>query len=448
MIMTKKGNIVKRTKSSLTLLVIVLLAVSWVLAFSSMFVDREMIAQKALIKEADGYLEDKLYIRAAQNYLEALSEYKTEDNPVLEKRLVGIYQEAGMTEEYYELMESRVEAGTAEETEYMALADWYIENESIRNAISVLKSGIEKYGNDEMIHRREEIIYECGIREVNLPELKQPEENWIIPAFDGEKWGYVSDSGNVLLDFIYDDATPFCNGYAVVKLDGIYTLIDEAGYWNAVDKNGLDSVTDISASAIVGMKDGKARIYSRTFQELSKEAFDAVYMNDNGLYVVCKEGKWAILDEDLKPVTDYLYKDVAVNSRGQVFYGNYAIVKDEAGYFLIDETGKAQYETRFAGAKGLEGGLYAVMNENDQWGFADENAELVIDYQYVDAYSFSCKLAAVEYAGEWGYVNQYNDMIIEPQFAAGYPFVEGTAMTENGQGSFEILTLKYFEEFD
>lgn len=448
MIMTKKGNIVKRTKSSLTLLVIVLLAVSWIITFSSMFVDKEALAQAALIEEADGYLEEKLYIRAVHNYQEALSKYKTENNLALEKRLVEIYFEAGMTEEYYELIETRTESGTAEAEEYLALADWYIENESIRNAISVLKSGIEKYGSDEMIHRREDIIYECGVREVNLPKLRQPEENWIIPAFDGEKWGYVSDSGNVLLEFIYEDATPFCNGYAVVKLDGIYTLIDEVGYWNAVDKNGLDSVTDISASAIVGIKDGKARIYSRTFQELSKEAFDAVYLNDNGLYVVCKEGKWAILDEDLKPVTDYLYTDVAVNSRGKVFYGNYAIVKDETGYFLIDETGKEQYETRFAGAKGLEGGLYAVMNENEQWGFADENAELVIDYQYVDACSFSCKLAAVEYAGEWGYINQYNDMIIEPQFAAGYPFLEGIAMTENGQGSFEILTLKYFEELD
>lgn len=445
--MAKKGNIVKKTKENLITLTVVFTVIAWGMTLSMILIDREALAQEELIKEAAGYLEEKLYIRAVQNYQEALNKYDTEHNLELEKQLAELYLEAGMTEEYYELLESRTESGTATEEEYQALATYYLENENTRTALAVLNSGIEKYENKKMIEQREAIIYEHAIREIPVSELKQSKENSIIPAFDGEKWGYLSNSGSVLLDFNYEEATPFCAGYAVVKLQGVYTLIDEEGYWNAIDRNGLDSVTAVSDSAIIGIKDGQAGIYSRTFQKLSEETYDTVYMNDNGLYVVCKDGKWSILSENLKPITEDVYTDVAVNSFGQVFYGNYAIVKDEKGYFLIDEKGKAQYESRFVGAKGLEGGFYAVMNENNLWGFADERADLVIDYQYVDAYSFSGSLAAVQYGGEWGYINRYNTMIIEPQYQAVYPFVADTSIVRNGQGRFEILTLKYFEEF-
>ena len=445
--MAKKGNIVKRTKSDIILLVIVLLAVSWVCVLINLGVDKEKKEQNALIETAKVYLEDKLYIRAVNNYKKALSNYNTENNAILEDELVALYLEAGMMDDYYELIEERIEKGTAAETEYLILADRYIEDERYTKAIPILQSGIEQYENEQMIEKREEIIYENRIRTVNLPELKQPAENWIVPAFDGQKWGYITNSGSVMLDFIYEEATQFCDGYAVVKLDGVYTLIDENGYWNAIDKIGLESVTDISSSAIVGRKDGKYQIYSRTFQLLSEESFDAVYMNENGLYVVQRDGKWAILSSELKNVTDYIFTDVAVNSRGKIFTNNYAMVKDEKGYCLVDKKGEPLYENRFADAKGFEGGLCAVADAQGNWGFADGSGEMIIDYQYGDACSFSCNLAAVEYGGLWGYINRYNHMIIEPKYVTAFPFIEGTAMTETELGSFEILTLKYFELF-
>lgn len=445
--MAKKGNIVKRTKSDIRLLVIVLLAVSWVCVVMNLGVDKEKEEQAALIETAKVYLEDKLYIRAVNNYKTALNDYDTENNALLETELVALYLEAGMMEDYYELIEARVEKGTAAEAEYLELADMYIEEERYTKAIPILKSGIEHYENSQMIEKKEKIIYEHRVKTVNLPELKQPEKNWIVPAFDGEKWGYITNSGDVLLDFIYEEATQFCNGYAVVRLDGVYTLIDENGYWNAIDKIGLDFVTDISESAIVGIKDEKYQIYSRTFQLLSEESYDQVYLNDNGLYMVQKDGKWAILSSDMEPVTDYLFADVAVNSKGKVFSGSYAMVKDERGYCLINQDGEALYEERFADAKGFEGGLCAVADANGKWGFANDNGEIIVDFQYGDVCSFSSNLAAVEYGGFWGYINRHNKMIIEPKYVAAYPFVNNCAIAETEIGNYEILTLRYFELF-
>lgn len=445
--MARKSNIVKKTKGTINLLVIVMLAVSWLCAFVTMTADQEAIEQAALIQTAKTYLEDKLYIRAVNNYKTAINDYSTEKNQELETELVSIYLEAGMMDEYYDLIAARIEDGRAAENEYKVLADLYIENGRDTKAISVLKSGIELFESEEMIQMKEQIIYANKARTINLPELKQPADNWLVPAYDGNKWGYVAGDGSALLDFIYEEATQFCEGYAVVKLDGVYTLIDKNGYWNAVDKNGLDLVTDISSSAIVGVKDGKYQIYSRTFKLLSEEAFDYVYMNDNGLYVVQKAGKWAILSSALDPVTDYIYTDVAVNSRGKVFTGNYAMVKDEKGFFLVNKEGTELYQARFAEAKGYEGGLCAVANENGMWGFANSKAEMIVDYQYGDAQSFSCNLGAVEYGGKWGYINRYNAMIIEPEYVQAYPFIEGAAIAETDMGNYQVLTLKYFELF-
>ncbi len=445
--MAKRGNVVKQSKNSIRLLILLLLVAGVAGAVVTLTANTEEREQEALVQEAQVFLQDKLYIRAVNNYKAALSDYQTEQNPQLEKELVALYLEAGMLEEYYSLIEERIEAERADEEEYLAIARHYLEEGSEKNAITVLQDGIRKFQNQEMIQLREQTCYAYKTRTVNTAALGTLGDSVYIPAFDGDKWGYISTSGDILLDFIYEEATDFCGDYAVVKLDGVYTLIDKNGYWNAVDKNSLERVTDISSSAIVGFKDGVCRIYSRTFQPLSEENFEQVYLNDNGLYVVQNGGKWAILSEELEAVTDYIFMDVAVNSLGNVFCGNYAVVKDQNGYVLINQEGEPMYEARFSDAKGFEGGLYAVADADGSWGFANEKAELVVDYQYVDAHSFSCDLAAVEYAGKWGYINRYNTMVIEASYTQASPFRNGTAIVGNDLGASEILTLKYFELF-
>lgn len=445
--MAKKGNIVKRTKSDIFLLIVILVVICWVCVVFNLGVDKEKKEQTALIEQAKIYLEDKLYIRAVRNYKEAISGYTTDKNYELETELLNLYSDAAMWDDYYSLITERVERKTAAEEEYLILSEKFIEEGNHKKAIPVLQSGIKEFQNEEMIQKKESIIYENRTRTINLPELKQPDTNWMVPAYDGAKWGYVSDRGSVVLDFLYEDATSFCDRYAVVKIDGVYTLIDENGYWNAVDKIGLEFVTDISKTAIIGKKNDKYKIYSRTFQALSDEEYDTVYLNGNGLYVVEKEGKWAILSSELKNITDYVFTGVAVNSKGEVFSDNYAIVEDEKGYFLINQKGEALYDKRFYDAKGFEGGLYAVANELGKWGFANESGELIIDFQYVDACSFSCNLAAVEFGGKWGYINRYNDMIIDAKYDGALPFVEGKALAKNDLGNFEIITLRYYDLF-
>ena len=441
--MAKKNNLVGGAKAKISLI----LAAGWGISGYTVVLQNSVRKQNAMVEKAEEFIPDKLYIRAANQYKEALKAYSTKNNLTYERRLLDIYAEGGMTEEYADLVDDRIEAKTALVDEYLSRAETLIEEESIKRAIRYLQQGIEIYGDSQLVDLCESVKYQYNTNGTDYQEGKLPSENWIIPMWNGEKWGYTGKNGRTNIEFEYDDATRFSGDYAVVKIDGVYTLIDQNGYWNAVDKNGLDQVIDIAGDKIIGVKDGKYGIYSNMFERLNEEDYEDAHLNDNGMVVVKKDGKWAVLDGNMKNVNDFELTDVAVNSRGQVFSGKYAVVADGNGYFLIDQKGKACYEKRFPNAKGYEGGYYAVSDSDGNWGFADEAGENVIPCQYVDAYSFSNQTAAVQYAGKWGYINQYGNMVINAEYSEALPFLNGKAFAYDDQGNIEVLELKYFELF-
>lgn len=445
--MAKKNNLVGGAKAKISLMLIAGMAAGWGISGYTVVLQNSVRKQNAMVEKAEEFIPDKLYIRAANQYKEALKAYSTKNNLTYERRLLDIYAEGGMTEEYADLVDDRIEAKTALVDEYLSRAETLIEEESIKRAIRYLQQGIEIYGDSQLVDLCESVKYQYNTNGTDYQEGKLPSENWIIPMWNGEKWGYTGKNGRTNIEFEYDDATRFSGDYAVVKIDGVYTLIDQNGYWNAVDKNGLDQVIDIAGDKIIGVKDGKYGIYSNMFERLNEEDYEDAHLNDNGMVVVKKDGKWAVLDGNMKNVTDFELTDVAVNSRGQVFSGKYAVVADGNGYFLIDQKGKACYEKRFPNAKGYEGGYYAVSDSDGNWGFADEAGENVIPCQYVDAYSFSNQTAAVQYAGKWGYINQYGNMVINAEYSEALPFLNGKAFAYDDQGNIEVLELKYFELF-
>ncbi len=437
---------VTKARSKAVLALILMGAAGWLLSAYTVLTSNELRLQEAIIRQADVLLQDKLYVRAAAQYLTALDTYHTERNLEYETELLNIYRDGGMMNEYYGLIEDRIEGGRAAAGEYLALAQMYVDGESAGRAIPVLQQGIEAYQDAEMIQLYESIRYAYRPTSTVYTQMAMPSSDWYIPVYNGTAWGYVGDNGRTLLDFQYEDASCFAGSYAAVKLDGVYTLIDKNGYWNAVDKNGLEDVTQIAGKRIVGVKNGTYGIYTNTFTPLGTGSYENAVLSDNGLTAVRQGGKWAVLDEELQEVTGYSFTDIAVNSRGQAFASHYSAAADESGYFLINEKGEPCFETRFAGMKGMEGGLAAAMDSSGLWGFTNEKGELVVACQYEDAFSFSDDLAAVKYAGKWGYINRYGTMVIEPQFAQAFPFLEGRALVTDELGNYRILELMYYSQ--
>lgn len=437
---------VKKKMHLLQLLLAVLMVVSVLMSVGVVLSQDEQGKQARLLERADAFYEDKLYMRAISTYQEAVDSYHTPDNPVIESRILQIYKEAGKMKTYYDLINDRIEQKKAQKEEYQELAQHYVDEGRITSAIEILKPGIRQYDDAAMRKLYEQIRYEVSARSTGVAEVKYPKSNWYIPYFDGSWWGYMSSSGSVVLEPQYEEALAFADQYAVVKIDGVYTLINASGDWYAVDKLGLEAVTGAAGSYIVGKKDGKYGIYTNTFSEVTGAVYDDAIISSNGLCFVKQQGKWGLIRNNGEAVLDFVYDDVVQNSRGEAYAAGYAVVKDASGYFIINEEGAQLGESRYADAKGMEGGLLAVADSNGRWGFTDGLSETVIDFQYEDAYSFSCSVAAVKKGDQWGYISTDNAIVIENQYEEAMPFNQGMSLVKS-MGQAAVLTLKYYEYF-
>ena len=166
-------------------------------------------------------LQDKLYVRAAAQYLTALDTYHTERNLEYETELLNIYRDGGMMNEYYGLIEDRIEGSRAAAGEYLALAQMYVDGESAGRAIPVLQQGIEAYQDAEMISCTNPSATPTGphLRFIRRwPCLLPTGISRFTTGPPGAMWG--TTDGRF---WISSMRTPSCfaGSYAAVKLDGV-----------------------------------------------------------------------------------------------------------------------------------------------------------------------------------------------------------------------------------
>lgn len=441
--MAKGKNIVKKTQGMLILILVAVTTVSWLMTVSILSKDGPLELQSQLVEEGNLLLEDGLYVRAAECYEEAISSYNTENNEVLEEKLLQIYKEGNLSEKYEALQMDRIEQGRAKEAEYIAYAGQLLEEGNESRVVSILSQGEEQYDNAQLTELYESIKYSHSLKALDSSHLHIPFGSWYIPVSNGETWGYIQADGDLFLNYKYEQALPFSGSYAVVKLDGVYTLIDTSGNKIAIDGYELDDVTTMNENRIVGIKNGKYYLFNLYFEPILNEGFEEICLSGNGIVAVKTGGMWGLYTSSMEPITEHIFNDIVINSKGWLFGGGNATVKDAAGYYVIDEGGNALFEKRFERLKGCENGLVAAQGENGDWGFINGQGEYIIEPQYQDAITFSHDLGLVKYAGKWGYINRYNNMVIEAEFEQAFPFMNGMALVEDTPGFYKVISLRY-----
>lgn len=400
--------------------------------------------QAALVQQADLYAGKELYVRAVPLYSRALG-YRTEAVPQIEAKLQQVYLAQEDTDSYVELVEKRSTDGTATEEEYLKAAEIYFSQNDLDEAMALLKKGMAVYPGGAIGELYEDNRYGYSMRITKAVEIIPTSTNSLMPAFDGSKWGYVNSGGSFVLPAVYDRAVPFNgSGYGVVSLDGTYYTILSTGEKYGIDEIPVTDVYGISNAYIIAQCNGKYGFYTADFICARPELqYDEVTMGSCGVFAARNGDKWAIISESGEAVTDYIYEDVAVNSLNQAFAGNMAMVKIGGLWYLIDVEGNQVCDTGFADAKAPESSNYiAVADGNGRWGFIDRSGQLVIEYQYNDAWSFSNHLAAVRVVDTWGYISERNELVIAESLDSAMPFHNHTAQAVF-LGEAALITLEY-----
>ena len=223
--------------------------------------------------------------------------------------------------------------------------------------------------------------------------------NDLIAVCKDGKWYYVNtkEHKKMVSDELFEFCGLYSEGYAVAVKGGKYGYIDER----------MKPATDF-------IWDGATNIY-------------------HGVGAVCKDGKWALINDSFETITGYDYDDIAVNEMNFCSTNSRIFAKDSKGYHLLDEEGKEVASETFEEARAFTSASYAAVSKNGKWGFVGSDGNLLIDYQYEQAKNFGAGYAPVFVGGSWGYINEQNEIVIEPQFEDAYPFGPGgTAPVKNG----------------
>ena len=427
--------------------ILILLLVGWIAAVQASRSTEVLDAQTELWEKANGFSEKELYVRAIPYYRQALG-YSTDNNVEIERDLLDAYYNFGETESYLSLVESRASAGTALEDEYLNAAELYVNSNSFPKAAALLKTGIAKLGSESLVDYFEANRYGCTIYMTGCEKVLPTAHNNVMPAFDGSKWGYIDSKAHRLTQSVYDFATPFnSSGYAVVLLDGRYYCINSDAAKYGIDETGVSDVFGITDRFILAEQDGKYGYYNCDFVCVSEtNRFEELTINSDGLAAVKQDGKWGFITDGGEAAYGFVFEDVAVNSLGGVFLNGAAMVKYSGQWYLIGKSFEKLSQTGFADAKAPEsGGYIAVCNDKGLWGYIDRAGNLVIDYQYSDARSFSNGLGAVKIAGKWGYISERGELVIDAVYEDAQPFRNGVAQVKLPDG-IALLHLDYFEE--
>lgn len=217
-------------------------------------------------------------------------------------------------------------------------------------------------------------------------------EDGLAPVRVGKNWGFLDVTGKLVVKAQYEDINEFNGGFATVKSDGKWLIIDKKGA-------ELKMTADI--------------VDAKAFSE--------------GLAPVRVGDSWGYVSADGNMAIKPQFKSV-----GQ--FGNHGLAwaKTETGQVgFIDKQGNWMVEPRFEAAKDLASNGIARV-KTDKWMFVDKGGN-EISVAQADSYGdFSDGLAYAKTGGKVGFINAQGEMVINQQFDKVRDFKNGYAAAMEG----------------
>lgn len=167
-----------------------------------------------------------------------------------------------------------------------------------------------------------------------------------------ERWGYIDKSGRFILPRRFEKAERFDAGQALVRIDGLWQLVDRRGR----------AVTE-------------ARTGEPSYQAVRLQPAE-------------RAGKWGFATADGKLVIPAVFDAVAPFQQGL------AAVQLAGKWGYLDEAGHAAIAPRFEAARDFSEGLAAVKLDG-LWGYVDRQGGVVIHPRFLEAGDFGNGLAPV-----------------------------------------------------
>ena len=420
-----------------------LIIISWVIVLGAKSNDDK---QTELIAQATAYLNDEVYILAVPLLEEAAvynAVHTLEAEAMLKEVYLHLMDQRGYRRKYIDLLEKQMSRKDAAPEVFHEAASFYLDGSKYTEAFTVLKDGIAKTGNNDLVNLYESNRYAYRLGYDFYDDVTMIHGTTIGVSRDG-LWGIANADGSLQIPCMYEKISTFSVDRAIVQRDGKIFAIDRNNNRCALLKENASDFGNFASDRLPIQIDGKWYRSTGDF-ERGSAAFDWVGTHVDGNAAALSNGKWGVINRSADWVVPAEYDEIIMDELGRA-YGQGAVFARKGGalYLIVNgvQTGEAYEDARPFGSEG-----YAAVKQNGLWGFINTSGEVMIPYsdEYEDALSFGQHLAAVKQGEYWGYISLYGDLAIEPIFLQAKSFADGNApvLTERG---WRFLTLTEYRK--
>lgn len=387
-----------------------------------------------LVKEAEQYESEELYIRAIDSYKEALT--FNPDSMDVQLRIARDYLAVGDEKAFTSRCEEILSAKDYPVAVVSELADFYIERERNESVITLLKKAMKYHkNNEELTSRYEQVRYTYKDLYVSAEEIGSLVNDSASFVTDG-RYGIMTNKGGIRVRNMNEWCGPYSSDgiLAPVQKDEEFYFVDTNGYrYEIPSKEDIVEELGILTDHIAPAKiNGKYGYVNEKFEHLSEFQWDGATQIQDEIGAVKQGEKWALINEKMELKSDYLYDDVKTDENGFAFNHERAFVKNGNVYQMIDKKGNVIGSDSYEDAVPFASKQPAAIKKNGKWGFVDEAGNIVIEPQYEEAGSFAEDLAPVKTAAGWGYIDQNNKLVITDDFMGAKNFYKGVAPVKDG----------------
>jgi len=251
----------------------------------------------------------------------------------------------------------------------------------------------------------------------------------LFPIKAGDKWGYVDNKGQYVINAQFEDAYNFSEGLALFKsTDGKYGFIGEDGKYviNPIYKYATSFSEGL---ACVVMENGKPQFIDKNNRIVfTVDKAEYCYGFKEGLARIKVKGKWGFVDKTGKVVVNPIYENALDFKDGLAAVSKKDEIKEEVLWGYIDKNGAVKINFQFVKDKeksyclpgSFHEGLAFSSSDGKQWGCIDKSGKYQINPQFEgdfgNPYEFKNNVSLVSQGGSYGFIDKNGKFIINPQF--------------------------------
>jgi hypothetical protein len=284
-----------------------------------------------------------------------------------------------------------------------------------------------------------------------------PEGSSLFPVRQYNKWGYIDKSGQLAIEFKFDDALGFSEEMAAVAVGNRWGYVDESGtlviaaQFSAAGPfaDGLAPVFDLADGRPLGYIDR-----SGTLAIPAGPGWRGAHQFSEGLAGIWV---WPSSRAYIDTTGAIVFQSPEWESVHEFSEGLAVVQVWSRGYGYIDRSGRFVIEPHFLFATRFSNGLAVVEYAEHEYGIIDRSGHAQARMEYQQVTNLSEGRAAVLKGGgfaaleegadpfaahwAWGYLDQSGALVIPMQFKRADDFCGGLAYVEDQDGKMGYIDL-------